>query len=110
MMKEEFEKLVGEEVSSRDYVKIEYVYTWSPLIDNVNGKQQIAMLYKACGMPIINLMLENATKAEKIQQDIANLKRIIEEKKDLLGDLAMGHSTDIGYDVSGLIEGDEDYE
>lgn len=37
MMKEEFEKFVGETVSTEDYNVIETVYIWHPSISEVSG-------------------------------------------------------------------------
>ena len=70
MTKQEFEQLIGRTVSNLDYDVIENVYTYHPTICNVGGKEQIADLYKAGGMPLINGMTE-----------VANIMRDLEEEK-----------------------------
>ena len=47
MMKQEFEKLIGKEVSEEDYSLIDRVYTFHPAISETEGKKQIAILYNA---------------------------------------------------------------
>lgn len=46
MMKEEFEQRIGEEVDDIFYQRVEIIYLYHPFIRNVEGKDQIAMLYK----------------------------------------------------------------
>lgn len=47
MTKQEFEKRIGAEISQKDYSIVEHVYTWHPSISEVEGKEQIAKLYKS---------------------------------------------------------------
>lgn len=82
MLKEEFETLIGSEVSPEDYKKIEFVYQWHPMIGNVGGKQQIANIYLAGGMEVIKDMmyrarkhLEYELKYEELQQKINELRK-----------------------------------
>lgn len=42
MMKQEFENLIGKEVSDKDYEVIDRVYTFHPAISETEGKKQIA--------------------------------------------------------------------
>lgn len=70
MMKNEFEKLIGKTVSDEVYSTIEYVYTWHPAIDEINGKGQIAYLYKYYGMTVIEDMVGRAGKMEKAESDL----------------------------------------
>lgn len=63
--------------SNENYKTIEYVYTWHPIIDNVNGKYQIALLYIHFGMKFINTMVPLAQKAEELD------KKRIEAQSDL---------------------------
>ena len=56
MTKQEFQKRIGAEISQKDYSIVEHVYTWHPSISEVEGKEQIAELYKSFGMPIIKNM------------------------------------------------------
>ena len=67
MMREEFEKLVGENVSNEEYRIIDYVYTWHPSISGTEGKQQMAYLYTNFGMAVINAMVEGADIAEGLE-------------------------------------------
>lgn len=71
MTKQEFETRIGQQVSTEDYKKIEQVYTFHPSIDNVNGKDQIAMLYSTFGMRIIADMLPAAMLADELEREIA---------------------------------------
>lgn len=48
MTKQEFQKRIGAEISQKDYSIVEHVYTWHPSISEVEGKEQIAELYKSC--------------------------------------------------------------
>lgn len=60
MMKQEFENLIGKEVSDKDYEVIDRVYTFHPAISETEGKKQIADIYNAGGMTVIRGMLEAA--------------------------------------------------
>lgn len=60
MMKQEFENLIGKEVSDKDYEVIDRVYTFHPAISETEGKKQIADIYNAGGMAVIRGMLEAA--------------------------------------------------
>ena len=69
MMKEEFEKIVGETVSNEDYNVIEKVYIWHPSISEVSGKDQISSIYRQFGMPVIHDMLDKLfTKSQNPQE------------------------------------------
>ena len=68
MMKHEFEELVGYPVSNDDYKVIEMVYMYHPAIREYGGKDQIATLYKICGMPLINSMVQEAKEAMEDEQ------------------------------------------
>jgi hypothetical protein len=70
MMKNEFEKLIGNPVSDEEYSTIEYVYAWHPAIDEVKGKSQIADLYMYYGMTVIEDMVERAGKMEKLEGEL----------------------------------------
>lgn len=65
MTKQEFQKRIGAEISQKDYSIVEHVYTWHPSISEVEGKEQIAELYKSFGMPIIKNMMEAAKAADE---------------------------------------------
>ena len=87
MMKAEFEKRIGKTVSANDYRKIEYVYMFHPLLDDVGGKDQIASLYLIGGMRLISDMMPTAEKAEmlsnQIQETRATLDRLTNKYRAL---------------------------
>ncbi len=82
MLKEEFEKLAGGQVSAADYRTIEYVYTWHPSISETDGKTQIADIYRNYGMCVISGMVEAAQYVEDIhnkkEKYIRKLKKLDE--------------------------------
>ena len=73
-MKQEFENRIGATVSESDYHIIETVYTFHPAIDNVMGKDQIATIYKTCGMRVIRDMLPTAERAREIESKMTKLR------------------------------------
>lgn len=75
MTKQEFQKRIGAEISQKDYSIVEHVYTWHPSISEVEGKEQIAELYKSFGMPIIKNMMEAANYAETLDRAMAQAQR-----------------------------------
>lgn len=62
------------ELSNDDYKIIAYVYTWYPTIDNVNGKEQVAMLYCEFGIRIFHDMYATAKKAEALDVKMRKAK------------------------------------
>lgn len=60
MQKKEFEDLVGQALSDRDYETIETVYLYHPAIRDVSGKEEVAELYKSFGMTIFYDMIARA--------------------------------------------------
>ena len=74
MMKEEFAQRIGTTVTESDYRIIETVYTFHPAIDNVMGKDQIATIYKTCGMRVIRDMLPTAERAREIESKMTELR------------------------------------
>lgn len=82
MMKNEFEKLIGKEVSSSEYETIEMVYTFHPSISNTKGKQQIADLYKIGGMPLMKNMLETAEIMKGLEDEEREIKAALQKIAD----------------------------
>ena len=74
MTKQEFENRIGATVSESDYRIIETVYTFHPAIDNVMGKDQIATIYKTCGMRVVRDMLPTAERAQEIENKMTELR------------------------------------
>ena len=82
MMREEFEALVGQEVTPDEYAEIEFVYNFHPAIPEVGGKARIAELYKVGGLGLILSMKACALEAEdrdnrmrEIRAEISSLNR-----------------------------------
>lgn len=90
MTKQEFEKRIGAEISQKDYSIVEHVYTWHPSISEVEGKEQIAELYKSFGMPIIKNMMEAANYAETLDREMAQAQRQVEELRKRIIRVAKG--------------------
>mgnify|MGYP001072522561 CR=1 FL=1 len=75
MTKQEFESRIGATVSESDYRIIETVYTFHPAIDNVMGKDQIATIYKTCGMTVIYDMVARAEKAQNLEREMSEARQ-----------------------------------
>lgn len=69
MLKEEFEKLVGHEVPDEEYRIIEDVYTYHPVFDVFDAKQQCAALYNRFGFLIFMDMHASAMIQAKYEND-----------------------------------------
>lgn len=80
MMKHEFEKLIGKEVSQEVYDKVETVYMNYP---GISDKQQIVDLYKQFGMVIITDLLPRAKEIQDREVKIHQLKVEIESFKKI---------------------------
>ena len=61
-------------VSDDDFKVIEFVYTYHPAISEVQGKEQIALLYMTFGMTVINDMKPRALKARELESKIAKAR------------------------------------
>ena len=88
MTKQEFETLIEGEVSSEDYKLIEFVYVWHPNIGNVNGKRQVAELYKVGGIEIFKDMRNAAQITFNYQEKIEEKRRQICRLQEEIGKLA----------------------
>ena len=89
---EEFNKLITDKnkkpiANDEDWQVINVVYTFHPSIDEVKGKQQVALLYVEFGMRIFWDMLPTAEKAVKIEAKILELKNQTECLQNELRDL-----------------------
>lgn len=87
MMKQEFEQRIGGTVSAEDYDLIELVYTWHPAISNVDGKDQMAVLYMNYGMTVIKDMVTRSIAVrdldKQLQEAESKMAAIQEEMKVL---------------------------
>lgn len=68
MLKQEFESLIGKQVSNEDYEKIEAVYM---SFDRFTSHSLIASFYNQYGMKGV-AALNNALKVAKAERDVAN--------------------------------------
>lgn len=77
MMYNEFCEMVGSNytISMDDYKLIEYVYTWSPLINNYGGKQEIVDMYKCFGIELIRQLIPACKLAETKEKLDAKCKK-----------------------------------
>ena len=95
MMKYEFEELLNQQsVRDEDWRIIKQVYTWHPAIDNVKGKQQMAVLYKEFGMSLINNLLETALMNERIHEAKYQLALKMDELNRMEETLKAGKKVD----------------
>lgn len=74
MTRQEFEERTVITVTDEEWSKIQFVYTWHPSIDEVKGKDQIAMLVDTFGIRIIEDMLPTAQRAEEYVGKISSLR------------------------------------
>lgn len=79
MMKHEFEKRIGNEISDKVYETVELVYNWHPAIDAIKGKDQMATIYKTGGVTLINEMVETARMMESLDGERRALVLKMEE-------------------------------
>lgn len=77
MMYSEFCKLLGNEytISMDEYKMIEYVYTWSPLIKNYGGKEQIVEMYKCYGIELIKQLIPACKLVETREKVLERCKK-----------------------------------
>lgn len=94
MTKQEFERLLGKEVTSEQYSEIEIVYNFHPTISNIEGKQQIVDLFKLGGMRLIKDMKTTAENAKTYEDEIATLKHQL--KENVLHQLLYVHKHTVG--------------
>lgn len=90
MNKQEFEQRAGKTVSDRDYKVIELVYTWHPAISETEGKDQIAAIFNAGGMSVIQDMVETAEMAMGIDNERRKLEQKMNALKERADRLASG--------------------
>lgn len=78
MMKQEFEKLIGSEISPENYKTVETVYMYHPLMAGETPKQTIAEIYKIGGIGLIRDMLPTANKFAVLEESVENTRRMYE--------------------------------
>ena len=72
------------ELSNEDYITIEMVYTYHPVIRDSCGKKQIAHIYAYGGMGVIRDMVPTAAKARQIEVE---LREVQAKKRNLIAQL-----------------------
>ena len=95
MTKQEFEKILGHEVTQQDYNRIEFVYNFHPSIPETGGKETIAKLYEIGGMRLIKDMLPTAVKARSLEEEIHQMSLEIARLKETRRQLAAGTLTEM---------------
>ena len=78
-------------ISDSDYEIIEVVYAFHPAISEVRGKEQIALIYTAFGMIVINDMLPRAIKARELENKIAQAKAAYDNAMQEYNELKADH-------------------
>lgn len=81
--------------TDKQYEDIEYVYTWHPSIDEVNGKDQIAKLWDIGGIRIIMDMKPAAEKAQVLEHQIALAEAQVQKLRKASFDLMLGGNGNI---------------
>ena len=90
MMKEEFEKIIGREVTPPEYAKIEFVYQFHPTIPEVGGKETIAKLFEIGGMRLIKDMLPTARIAKDLEERLHHMRLEVARTQEIMRQLAAG--------------------
>lgn len=81
MTKQEFEKIIGKEISEKDHYLIDRVYTFHPAISETEGKKQMADIYNAGGMEVIRNMVETADIMSELEKELSVAKMALERVK-----------------------------
>lgn len=72
MLREEWTALTGHDPTPEQWGIINTVYTWHPVICNVDGKKQMQALFKTGGYPLIKSLHQDAQLAQDIEVWIRN--------------------------------------
>lgn len=83
-------------IHDEQYRMIETVYTFHPVIDEVEGKKQIAMIYAAGGMAVIRDMVPTAIRGRQIEAELRELQAKEHNLKGELERLRTGKEEEIG--------------
>ena len=94
MMKSEFEKILGHEVTPRDYNLIEFVYNFHPSIPETGGKETIAKLYEIGGVRLIKDMLPTARIAKDLDERLHKMRLEVARTQEIMRQLAAGTMTE----------------
>lgn len=81
MMKQEFENLIGKQVSDKNYEVIDRLSTLFPDTSAAEVKKQIADVYNAGGMELISYVLETAdimnSLKKELEEAVVNLEKVL---------------------------------
>lgn len=80
MTKLEFEDLIGDHISDKDYQVVEFVYQFHPCIED---KMSIAKIYEAGGMQLIRSMQHVAVQGQKLDEEMMMFRGKIDHLKKL---------------------------
>ena len=94
MMKAEFEKILGHEVTQQDYNRIEFVYNFHPSIPETGGKETIAKLYEIGGMRLIKDMTPTARIAKDLEVRLHHMRLEVARTQEIMQRLAAGTMTE----------------
>lgn len=100
MSKEEFEDLISQALSDRDFEIIETVYLYHPAIRDVSGKEELAELYKSFGMAIFYDLVGRA----KRNQDLADQLRQTQAETDRIKEEITQNRASLGLDYSRMLD------
>lgn len=83
MMYSEFMELCGKgwTVSDEEYKLIEFVYTWSPIVPDVDGKEEIVRLFQMGGMKLIEQLVP-ACRLAYTKAEVEKRFQIAQERYD----------------------------
>lgn len=87
MIKKEFEDMIGQIISDRDYEIINKVYQFHPMVNEVSGKEEVAELYKSFGLAIFYDLLPRAERNCDLKKQLrfaqARVRHIEQEMEKL---------------------------
>lgn len=81
MLKHEFEKRLGREITLREWDQIENIYMLYPAINGNDEKQAYVLMFKTFGMRIFNDMGTRVREIEATMRD----KKVVEDRLRFLG-------------------------
>ena len=98
MTREEFQDLIGREVSDEDYKIIEKVYNFHPAVNEVSGKEEVAELYKSYGMVVFHDMLPRAERNCELTKQLRQVQAAADRIKQEMEKLHQGVRVEVGID------------
>lgn len=99
MCKEEFQNLIGMEVSDEDYAIIEKVFLFHPAVSEVSGKEEVAELYKSFGLVVFCDMFPRAERNRELERQLRQAQAEVERIKQAMEELHRGIRVEDGIDM-----------